>query len=128
MSPTKQAKSQGNSCKEPKLHQCQNGEINLRRNQAQSGASSPLANERSVNDYDPGIITGQVRLDQNIQNINPVHLVGSRSHHTGMETRLWRSEILWMQVYLTFRHLQGQLLSLSIGALKVMNEVMLAGF
>ena len=59
MSPTKQAKSQGDSGKEPKLHQWQNGGKNLGRTQAQSGASSPLANERTVYDYDLGSILGQ---------------------------------------------------------------------
>jgi len=48
MSPTKQAKSQGNSGKEPNLHQRQNGEKNPGRTQTQSGASSPLANEGTV--------------------------------------------------------------------------------
>jgi len=57
MAPTKQAK--GDSVKEPKLHQRQNGERNLGRNQAQSGASSPLTNKRTVYDYDSGSITGQ---------------------------------------------------------------------
>jgi len=49
MSPTKQAKSQGNIGKEPKLHQVIEWiKKNLGRTQAQSGASSPLANEGTV--------------------------------------------------------------------------------
>ncbi|XDV47132.1 hypothetical protein PO909_016837 [Leuciscus waleckii] len=60
MSPTKQAKSQGNSGKEPKLYQGDRmDKKNLGRNQAQSGGNSPLANERTVYDYDSGSITGQ---------------------------------------------------------------------
>jgi len=44
MFPTKQAKSG----KEPKLHQAIEWRKNLRWTQAQSGASSPLANERTL--------------------------------------------------------------------------------
>jgi len=72
MSPTKKAKSQGNSGKEPKLHQIENREKKKKigRTQAQLGASSPLANEQTVYDYDPGSITCQKSdWDQNIQNI-----------------------------------------------------------
>jgi len=57
-SPTKQAKGNKGEKGEPKLHQWQNGEINLMRNQTQS-LSSPLANERTVCDYDSGSATGQ---------------------------------------------------------------------
>ncbi len=45
VSPTEQAR--GDSGKEPKLHRWQNGEKNLGRNQAQSGASSPPARRTS---------------------------------------------------------------------------------
>jgi len=45
-----QAKRKGNSGKKPKLHKGQNGEKNLGRNQAESGASSSLANEGTVYD------------------------------------------------------------------------------
>jgi len=55
---SKQAKSQGNSGKEPKLHHVTEWRKNLGRNQAQSGASSPLANERTV--CDSGSITRQI--------------------------------------------------------------------
>jgi len=49
---TKQAKSQGNSGKEPKRHKGQNGDKkNHGRNQTQSGASSPLASEGTVCDW-----------------------------------------------------------------------------
>ena len=44
--------------RKPKLHQWQNGEKNPGRTQAPS-LSSPLANERTVYDYDPGSVTGQ---------------------------------------------------------------------
>ena len=56
MSPTKQAKSQGNSGKEPKLHQVTEWR---KKPWEKSGASSPLANERTVYDYYSGGITSQ---------------------------------------------------------------------
>jgi len=40
------------------------------------GASPPLANERTVYDYELGSIMSGVRCDQNFHDIYPVHLVG----------------------------------------------------
>ncbi len=50
MSPTKQAGSQGNSGKEPKLHQVIKWRKKPWENPGSVGASSPLANESTVCD------------------------------------------------------------------------------
>ncbi|XDV31036.1 hypothetical protein PO909_033813 [Leuciscus waleckii] len=64
---------------------------NLGRTQAQSVASSPLANERTVYDYDSGSITGQ-KSDwiRTFRIFIQFHLVERWSHHAGMETSLLR--------------------------------------
>jgi len=71
MSQTKQAR--GDSGKEPKLHQVKEWreKKNLGRNHWLSrGAGSPLGNERTVYEYEIGIIIGQKSdWNQNIQNI-----------------------------------------------------------
>jgi len=55
------------------------------------GASSPLANERIVYDYDPGSITGQKsHWIRTFRILIQFHLVGSQSHHADMETSLLR--------------------------------------
>jgi len=60
------------SGREPKLHQVTEWTKNLGRNQAQWWASSFLANERTVNEFDSGQKSdyrSEVRLDWNNQNI-----------------------------------------------------------
>jgi len=80
VSPTKQDNSQRRHWQEPKLHQCQNGEINLGRNQTQS-LSSPLANERTVCDYDLGALQGRCQIGWEHSEYYPVHLVEDRSRY-----------------------------------------------
>jgi len=61
----------------------------LGRTQAQSGTSSPLANERTVYDYDSGSISSQKSYwIRTFRILIMFHLIGSRSHHTGMETSM----------------------------------------
>jgi len=70
MSTTKQAKptatkvEKGNSGKEPKLHQVAEWRKKPRENPSSVWASSPLANEKTVYDYDSGSIIGQIGLER----------------------------------------------------------------
>ncbi|XDV34340.1 hypothetical protein PO909_004507 [Leuciscus waleckii] len=66
----------------------QNGAKKLGRNQAQPGASSPLANERTVYDYDSGsslYVRSQIGLEQ-----SEYYPVPEDRSHAGMETGLLR--------------------------------------
>jgi len=83
---SKQAKSQGNSGKEPKLHQVTEWrKKNLGRNQAHSGASSTLAIKRKVYDYDSGNTTGQKIGSEYLQ-----YLSSSIWLEVGVITPVWR--------------------------------------
>jgi len=81
MSPTKQAKSKATVARNQNSIRWLNGEKNLGRTQAQSGASSPLASSPSI----------QTNWIETLREFVHFHLFGSWSNHASLETRCWGS-------------------------------------
>jgi len=71
---------------------------NLGRNRAQLGASSPLANEQTVCDYDSGSITGQKSdwTSEHSEYESSSILLEVGSHHASMDTSLLRISARWL--------------------------------